>query len=153
MVSQSTSHDAVNTAENVIDVKEAGRSPGIDWRWFAGLSAFIVSLALLASILIFGGGLSRLASENQALSNCRSKYAVQLTDVEAQADIVQYKLFASLNPTTGTTQEDIDKYIADLQSLSIQIESAIQQRITFENNPTLPCPITELYYESEVNQP
>lgn len=146
MVSQSISENriAVDVAEDVIDKKDLAKSPGIDWRWFASLAVLILVFSLFTAIYFFGGSLSRIAERDHDLSNCRARMALIVTDAEVKADVLQYRLFTSLNPTTRGSQEELDAIIVRLNELSIELEEALEQRIQFEANPILPCPVSEV---------
>lgn len=152
MASQSisSSHDAVDTAEIVISDKDSfqvrHQPGGIDWRWFASLTALLFVTALLSSILIFGGSLSRLAHQNNQLAACRARMSLLVTDAEIKADIFEYELFSSLSEGT---EEQIAADVRELSRLSDELREALDRRIEFETELALPCPVPEgeLYKE------
>lgn len=150
MASPSNSHKAVNDAEGVINDKDEKSKkpsrPWNDWRWLASLSAFFMTVALVASILIFGGSLARLARDNGDIAACRAKYALNITTAQVVAEIYEYRLFGAL--ATGETQEQLNARAEEIDMLTINLEKAVKARIDFESNITLPCPLEAVPYSS-----
>lgn len=129
------------------------RSPlGVDWRWWAGLSAAILATAMLASVFIFGyvlrEGQQDDAKEQRRINEieeCARRYAVRVTNADTENDIAQDDLILFLaDPFELQTPEReaaIRQELIDARTLMAQ---ARDDRVWYEQNQVLPCPISAL---------
>lgn len=152
-MNQSTSENEQTIREvgNKIDAQEQRepRAP-FDWRWLAGLSVVLFFASLFAFIVVFGfiirSGQEDDALErekNEEVETCARRYATRVTNAQVDNDVALNNLVVYL----GQTSRDevvAATLISNLESSTAELERARDNRLQYEQDLTLPCPIEPL---------